>query len=132
MRLLVTGVCGQLGHDVVNELISRGHIAIGSDIQSVYSGVAENAVLKISACSLHSPKTLEVYNGKTLQGKQNISTNLSTVNIPVTLNQGKNVILLNVPEGTERPCDFPELKNNDTRALSIAIQGVELIDSSAN
>lgn len=99
---------------------------------SVYSGVAENSVLKISACSLHSPKTLEVYNGKTLQSKQNISTNLSTVNIPVTLNQGKNVILLNVPEGTERPCDFPELKNNDTRALSIAIQGVELIDSSAN
>lgn len=99
---------------------------------SVYSGVAENAVLKLNACSLHSPKTLEVYNGKTLQSKQNISTNLSTVNIPVTLNQGKNVILLNVPEGTERPCDFPELKNNDTRELSIAIQGVELIDSPEN
>ncbi|AKJ38052.1 hypothetical protein [Methanosarcina barkeri] len=96
---------------------------------SVYSGVAENAVLKLNACSLHSPKTLEVYNGKTLQSKQNISTNLSTVNIPVTLNQGKNVILLNVPEGTERPCDFPELKNNDTRKLSIAIQRVRLIHS---
>jgi len=99
---------------------------------SVYSGVAENAVLKLNACSLHSPKMLEVYNGKTLQSKQNISTNLSTVNIPVTLNQGKNVILLNVPEGTERPCDFPELKNNDTRELSVAIQGVELIDSPEN
>jgi len=99
---------------------------------SVYSGVAENATLKLSACSLHSPKTLEVYNGKTLQSKQNISTNLSTVNIPVTLNQGKNVILLNVPEGTERPCDFPELKNNDTRELSIAIQRVQLIDSPEN
>lgn len=99
---------------------------------SVYSGVAENAVLKLNACSLHSPKTLEVYNGKTLQSKQNISTNLSTVSIPVTLNQGKNVILLNVPEGTERLCDFPELKNNDTRELSIAIQRVRLIDSPEN
>jgi hypothetical protein len=99
---------------------------------SVYSGVAENAVLELNACSLHSPKTLEVYNGKTLQSKQNISTNLSTVSIPVTLNQGENVILLNVPEGAERPCDFPELKNNDTRKLSIAIQRVQLIDSPEN
>ena len=32
MRVFVTGVNGQLGHDVVNELVSRGHHAIGSDI----------------------------------------------------------------------------------------------------
>ena len=32
MRFFVTGVCGQLGHDVVNELIKRGYSAIGSDI----------------------------------------------------------------------------------------------------
>jgi hypothetical protein len=99
---------------------------------SVYSGVAENAVLKLSACSLHSPKTLEVYNGKTLQSKQIINSSLSTVDIPITLNKGKNTIALNVPEGTERPCDFPELKNNNTRGLSIAIQKVQLIDSHEN
>jgi hypothetical protein len=95
----------------------------------IYSGVAENATLKLKAGSLHSPKTLEVYNGKTLQSKQIINTNLSTVNLPITLKNGKNIILLNVPEGTERPCDFPELKNNDTRELSIEIQDVQLIDS---
>ena len=38
MKVLVTGVCGQLGHDVVNELTKRGHEAIGSDITPVYSG----------------------------------------------------------------------------------------------
>jgi dTDP-4-dehydrorhamnose reductase len=32
MKVFVTGVGGQLGHDVVNELIKRGHTAIGSDI----------------------------------------------------------------------------------------------------
>ena len=32
MKVLVTGVCGQLGFDVVNELVSRNHEAIGSDI----------------------------------------------------------------------------------------------------
>lgn len=43
MKLFVTGVCGQLGHDVVNNAISRGHESFGSDIQSVYSGVADGS-----------------------------------------------------------------------------------------
>ena len=41
MKVLVTGVCGQLGHDVVNELAARGHEAIGSDIAPAYSGLAD-------------------------------------------------------------------------------------------
>ncbi|MBR0253429.1 MAG: dTDP-4-dehydrorhamnose reductase [Synergistaceae bacterium] len=32
MKVFVTGVCGQLGHDCMNELILRGHQAVGSDI----------------------------------------------------------------------------------------------------
>ncbi|ORU00982.1 dTDP-4-dehydrorhamnose reductase [Anaerovibrio sp. JC8] len=32
MKVFVTGVAGQLGHDVVNELNKRGHEAIGSDV----------------------------------------------------------------------------------------------------
>ena len=32
MRVFVTGVLGQLGYDVMNELRSRGHEAFGSDI----------------------------------------------------------------------------------------------------
>ena len=45
MKLFVTGVCGQLGHDVVNNAISRGYEAVGSDIQPVYSGVADGSVV---------------------------------------------------------------------------------------
>lgn len=33
MKVFVTGVGGQLGHDVMNELKKRGHTAIGSDLQ---------------------------------------------------------------------------------------------------
>lgn len=48
MKIFVTGVCGQLGHDVINELASRGHEGVGSDIQAVYSGVADDsAVTKV-------------------------------------------------------------------------------------
>ncbi|MBQ3147544.1 MAG: dTDP-4-dehydrorhamnose reductase [Oscillospiraceae bacterium] len=32
MKVFVTGVCGQLGHDVIKELEKRGHTAIGSDL----------------------------------------------------------------------------------------------------
>lgn len=32
MKVLVTGVGGQLGHDVMNELTKRGHQCVGSDI----------------------------------------------------------------------------------------------------
>lgn len=38
MRVFVTGVAGQLGHDVVNELRARGLYAIGSDVASTYNG----------------------------------------------------------------------------------------------
>ena len=35
MKVLVTGVKGQLGYDVVNELNQRGHIAVGVDIEEM-------------------------------------------------------------------------------------------------
>lgn len=35
MKVLVTGVGGQLGHDVMHELKKRGHEAIGTDVQGV-------------------------------------------------------------------------------------------------
>lgn len=38
MKVFVTGVSGQLGHDVVNCLAARGYEAVGSDIQESYSG----------------------------------------------------------------------------------------------
>lgn len=45
MKVFVTGVCGQLGHDVVGELAKRGHEAIGSDILPAYSGVSDGAAV---------------------------------------------------------------------------------------
>lgn len=32
VKVIITGACGQLGHDVMNELLRRGHDAIGTDI----------------------------------------------------------------------------------------------------
>ena len=41
MKVYVTGVCGQLGHDVMNELARRGHEGIGSDLASTYGGAQD-------------------------------------------------------------------------------------------
>lgn len=45
MKIFVTGVGGQLGHDVINELYSRGHEGIGSDIAPQYSGVQDGSAV---------------------------------------------------------------------------------------
>ena len=45
MKVFVTGVCGQLGHDVMKELAGRGHEAIGSDIAPSYHGLAKDALV---------------------------------------------------------------------------------------
>ena len=45
MKIYVTGVCGQLGHDVMNELAGRGHEGLGSDLAPVYSGVQDGSAV---------------------------------------------------------------------------------------
>ena len=48
MKVFVTGVGGQLGHDVVNEAVTRGYDVVGSDIASVYSGIADNSAVTVA------------------------------------------------------------------------------------
>ena len=45
MKVFVTGVGGQLGHDVMNELASRGYEGIGSDIAPQYSGIQDGTAV---------------------------------------------------------------------------------------
>jgi dTDP-4-dehydrorhamnose reductase len=53
MKVFVTGVAGQLGHDVMNELAKRGYEGVGTDLAPEYSGVADgSAVTKMPYVSL--------------------------------------------------------------------------------
>lgn len=45
MKVFVTGVAGQLGHDVMNELAKRGHEGIGSDMAPEYSGIQDGTAV---------------------------------------------------------------------------------------
>ena len=48
MRVFVTGVAGQLGHDVMNELAARGYDIVGSDIQSEYAGIQDGTAVTVA------------------------------------------------------------------------------------
>lgn len=53
MKVFVTGVAGQLGHDVMNELNKRGYEGIGSDLASEYAGAQDgSAVTKMTYVSM--------------------------------------------------------------------------------
>lgn len=61
MRIFVTGVNGQLGHDVMNELASRGYEGVGSDLASFYSGIDDGtAVTRMPYVSLDITDTSAV------------------------------------------------------------------------
>lgn len=45
MKFFVTGVAGQLGHDVMNELAKRGHVGVGSDIAPTYCGIQDGTAV---------------------------------------------------------------------------------------
>lgn len=45
MKVFVTGVGGQLGHDVMNELAARGHQGVGSDRAPEYKGVQDGSAV---------------------------------------------------------------------------------------
>ena len=45
MKVFVTGVGGQLGHDVMNELAKRGYDGVGTDIAPKYSGAQDGTAV---------------------------------------------------------------------------------------
>ena len=60
MKLFVTGVAGQLGHDVMNELNKRGYEGVGSDLAPEYSGIQDGTA--VTTMPYVSVDVGEVYN----------------------------------------------------------------------
>lgn len=61
MKVLVTGIAGQLGHDVMNELHKRGYEGVGSDIAPQYSGADDGtAVTKMDYVQMDITNSEEV------------------------------------------------------------------------
>ena len=74
MKVFVTGVAGQLGHDVMNELAKRGYEGIGSDIAPSYSGVQDE-----------SPVTTMPYVAMDITDKESVCKTLTEINPDVVV-----------------------------------------------
>ena len=97
MKVLVTGVKGQLGYDVVNELTKRGHVAIGTDIEemditdanSVDSVIKENAPDAVIHCAAYTAvdaaeDNVELCRKINAEGTQNIANVCKELDIKMT------------------------------------------------
>ena len=62
MKFFVTGVNGQLGHDVMNELFKRGHEGVDSDIAEAYAGVDDGSPVTTMPYA-----TLDITNKETIE-----------------------------------------------------------------
>jgi len=82
--------------------------------------------LHLELTSFHRPRTLQCYlNGKMIH-ELKIPPKFVKLEIPIKLKKGKNVIGFHTPDGCQRPCDFPELKNPDARCLSFAFCNITI------
>jgi hypothetical protein len=85
------------------------------------------ANLSLQALSFYRPRTLEVYSRGKLAARVDVPTSFINVGVPLHLAKGENTVRLQVPEGSERPSDKPELNNPDSRFLSLAVQNLIVI-----
>lgn len=74
MKIFVTGVNGQLGHDVMNELAKRGYEGVGSDVADQYAGVMDG-----------SPVVTMPYVGLDITDKEAVNKVITEVNPDVVI-----------------------------------------------
>lgn len=81
--------------------------------------------LSFQVKSFYRPRTLETYARDALEMQEVINASgFAAIKMPVHLKEGTNIMRFYVPEGCERPCDIPQLKNPDGRCLSLAFQDI--------
>lgn len=98
---------------------------IGPDASlHIYSEQNRSTKFCFKVLSFYSQRNLEVRFGEALIAKYEVPTSFINVCEAINLSAGANELRLHVREGCERPCDKPELKNTDSRCLSLAIQEV--------
>ena len=75
MKFLVTGVNGQLGHDVVKELVRRGHNAIGSGSGNIYKGADD---LRFFVTGVNGQLGHDVMNELQRRGHEGVGSDLAS------------------------------------------------------
>lgn len=105
MKVFVTGVAGQLGHDVMNELATRGYQGIGTDIAECYSGVQDG-----------TPVTLMPYVQLDITDEDAVISTITNINPDVVIHCAAWTAV-----------DAAEEEENKDKVYSINVNGTENI-----
>lgn len=105
MKVFVTGVAGQLGHDVMNELATRGYQGIGTDIAESYSGVQDG-----------TPVTLMPYIQLDITDEDAVISTITNINPDVVIHCAAWTAV-----------DAAEEEENKDKVFSINVNGTENI-----
>jgi hypothetical protein len=82
--------------------------------------------LSLSAVSFNRPRRLEVYVNDRLEHRTTVPTGFVDLQIPLQLQNGKNIIRFYVMEGTDKPSIS---ENGDPRDLSLAFQNISIVEN---
>jgi phosphoglycerol transferase len=85
------------------------------------------ATLSMNALSFYCNRTLEISLGDEPATQVAVPTGFINVSMPIHLAKGVNTVRLRVSEGCEKPCDKPEMKTDDCRCLSLAINNITIM-----
>ena len=114
MKVFVTGVGGQLGHDVMNELSRRGYEGVGSDIKPEYSGIQDG-----------SPMTTMPYIGLDITDKEAVMTDIKEIKPDVIVHCAA---WTNV-DGAEDPANKPLVHKINVEGTQNMADAAEEVDA---
>jgi hypothetical protein len=92
----------------------------------IYSPENRFSNLSFAVLSFYKPRAIQVFLDDELIHKQKIPTSFVEVEVPVKLKEGENILRFWTPDGCQRPIDIQELKNKDSRCLSLAFQNITI------
>jgi hypothetical protein len=95
----------------------------------IYSDQNCSSTLRFKVMSFYCARTLNIYNGNSVISTTEVPTDFITLETPVKLHKGENLIMFKVRDGSERPCDIPALESTDCRSLSMAVQDISVDNS---
>ena len=105
MKIFVTGVAGQLGHDVMNELASRGYVGVGTDLAESYSGIQDGSYV-----------TTAEYVSLDITNKEAVMNTIKTVNPDVVVHCAAWTAV-----------DLAEDEDNQAKVKAINVDGTQNI-----
>ncbi|MCX6677111.1 MAG: hypothetical protein NTU95_04100 [Methanothrix sp.] len=126
-RLLKQGTRRRASYDQIIKniriLINEGGRAF---CNSVKECVLNNKYIPIKTVRSYEENIENMWRDRLLL-KQKATLEFKATECPLPIVVGFNVIRFHVREGAESPCSFPELKNEDSRRLSVAIKNIMIM-----